>query len=116
MKGKNYKARKVTVHVDFFYVNEISFLHRASGKFNFITADACKSRSKKLIIHQTLQTLMSLNPTFAESHATHKCSYHRTPRTCECRRTLNPNHQEKSQMYDTRAHETHESLTCGEHP
>ena len=37
--------RNIDLHVDFFFVNRLAFLHTKSEKVNFITVQYCKSRS-----------------------------------------------------------------------
>ena len=53
--SKNYKD--VQIHVDFFFVNSLPFLHTKSEKLNFLTVERMHNRTKSAIIGSILDTI-----------------------------------------------------------
>ena len=56
---ENYK--NIQIHVDFFFVNRIPFLHTKSEKLNFLTVERMKHRTKTAIIGSITDTIKIYN-------------------------------------------------------
>ena len=56
---ENYKD--IQIHVDFFFVNKLPFLHTKSEKLNFLTVERMKNRTKAAIIGSILDTIKVYN-------------------------------------------------------
>ena len=49
--------KNVELHVDFFFVNKVAFLHTKSAKINFLTAQYCRNRTKESITDAILKVI-----------------------------------------------------------